>query len=140
MPRLLYVEDDMLLRTVTTMALDDAGYEVVEAHDGRQALELLEDQGGFDYVISDISMPGGVSGLEVARAAQHARPGCRTILVSGYASMQLPALPDSVAYLGKPFRVHELIDKLADDGAWAAGAPWAPQSPRSPAHAPCLWK
>ncbi|WP_372013798.1 response regulator [Pseudoxanthomonas sp. 10H] len=117
MARLLYVEDDALLRTVTTMALDDAGYEVVEAHDGRQALDLLG-QGGFDYVISDISMPGGISGLEVARAAQSVRPGCRTILVSGYASAQLPALPESVAYLGKPFRVRELIDKLADDAAW----------------------
>ncbi len=79
MARLLYVEDDALLRTVTAMALDDAGYEVVEAHDGRQALQLLSDQGGFDYVVSDISMPGGVSGLEVARAAQQVRPGCRAI-------------------------------------------------------------
>jgi CheY-like chemotaxis protein len=115
---LLYVEDDALLRTVTTMALDDAGYEVVEAHDGHQALRLLRDQGGFDYVVSDISMPGGVSGLEVARAAQEIRPGCRAILVSGYARAQLPSIPGAVAYLGKPFRVHELIETLADSEAW----------------------
>ena len=121
MARLLYVEDDALLRTVTTMALDDAGYEVVEAHDGRQALELLRDHGGFDYVVSDISMPGGVSGLEVARTAQQMRPGCRTLLVSGYARAQLPSLPGAVAYLGKPFRVHELIETLADDDAWQEG-------------------
>jgi CheY-like chemotaxis protein len=111
------VEDDALLRTVTVMALDDAGYEVVEAHDGRQALQLLREQGGFDYVVSDISMPGGISGLEVARAAQQARPGCRAILVSGYAKAQLPSLPGAVAYLGKPFRVRELIETLADNAA-----------------------
>ncbi|MBO9716396.1 MAG: response regulator [Pseudoxanthomonas sp.] len=115
MARLLYVEDDALLRAVTVMALDDAGYDVVQAHDGRQALQLLHEQGGFDFVVSDISMPGGVSGLEVARTAQQLRPGCRAILVSGYARTQLPSLPGAVAYLGKPFRVHELIDVLAED-------------------------
>ena len=45
MTRLLYVEDDPLLRTVTTMALEDAGYEVVLAEDGREALRLLEEHG-----------------------------------------------------------------------------------------------
>ncbi|KAF1699282.1 response regulator [Pseudoxanthomonas suwonensis] len=112
MPRVLYVEDDALLRAVTSMALEDAGYAVVEAHDGHQARRLLEEEGGFDFVISDVSMPGGMSGLEVAQAAQAARPGCRTILVSGYATAQLPELPAAVVYLGKPFRVQELIDTL----------------------------
>ena len=117
MPKLLYVEDDSLLRMVTTMALEDAGFEVVEAHDGRQARQLLDAHGGFDYVISDISMPGGVSGLEVAQAAQQARPGCRAVLVSGYATAQLPPLPGSVVYLSKPFRVQDLIRTLGDGPA-----------------------
>ena len=112
MRKVLYVEDDALLRTVTSMALEDAGFAVVEAHDGHQARRLLDEQGGFDFVISDISMPGGMSGVEVAKAAQEARPGCRTILVSGFATAQLPSLPESVVYLGKPFRVQELIDSL----------------------------
>ncbi len=112
MRKLLYVEDDVLLRTVTTMALEEAGFDVVEAHDGHHARRLLEEEGGFDFVVSDISMPGGMSGVEVAQAAQAARPGCRTVLVSGYASAQLPALPESVVYLGKPFRVQQLIDSL----------------------------
>ncbi|RRN53715.1 response regulator [Pseudoxanthomonas sp. SGNA-20] len=116
MPKVLYVEDDELLRMVTSLALEDAGYAVVEAHDGHQARWLLDQEGGFDFVISDISMPGGMSGLEVAQAAQAARPGCRTILVSGYATSQLPALPDSVIYLGKPFRVQDLIDTLGAAG------------------------
>lgn len=119
MPRVLYVEDDALLRMVTTIALEDAGYAVVEAHDGHQARQLLDEEGGFDFVISDISMPGGMSGVEVARAAQAVRPGCRTILVSGYATAQLPPLPESVVYLGKPFRVQQLIDTLAG----ATGSP-----------------
>ena len=96
MTRLLYVEDDPLLRTVTTMALEDAGYEVVLAEDGREALRLLEEHGGFDFVVSDISMPGGVSGLDVAQAARQSRPGCRMVLMSGYATSQLPALPDGL--------------------------------------------
>src|SRR5690606_18086862 len=84
---------------------------------GHQARALLNEQGGFDFVISDISMPGGLSGVEVARAAQEVRPGCRTILVSGYATAQLPELPESVVYLGKPFRVQELIDTLDTAGS-----------------------
>ena len=62
---------------------------------------------------------GEFSPVEVARAAQAVRPGCRTILVSGYATAQLPPLPESVVYLGKPFRVQQLIDTLAG----ATGSP-----------------
>ena len=122
MTRLLYVEDDPLLRTVTTMALEDAGYEVVLAEDGREALRLLEEHGGFDFVVSDISMPGGVSGLDVAQAARKSRPGCRMVLMSGYATSQLPALPDDALFMTKPFRVPELLAMLADGAQPSAAA------------------
>lgn len=123
MTKVLYVEDDELLRMVTTIALEGAGYAVVEAHHGAQALEVLEYEGGFDFVVSDISMPGGVSGMDVAVAAERARPGCRVVLVSGYASAQIPMLPDTVSYLGKPFRVQQLLDLLAGDRNEGTGVP-----------------
>src|SRR5690606_41500088 len=99
MPRVLYVEDDALLRMVTTIALEDAGYAVVEAHDGHQARRLLDEEGGFDFVISDISMPGGMSGVEVAQAAQAVRHGCSSIQVIGYANAPLLPPHDSAHYL-----------------------------------------
>ena len=115
MARLLYVEDDPLLRTVTTMALEDAGYDVTLAEDGREALRLLGDANGFDYVVSDISMPGGISGLDVAGAALRSRAGCHLVLMSGYATSQLPGIPTGATFMTKPFRVHELLSTLAGD-------------------------
>ena len=122
MNRLLYVEDNELLREVTTLALESAGYDVVQAGNGVQACALLEGE-GFDYVVSDISMPGGVTGLEVAVAAQQARPGCRTILVSGYARSQLPELPANAHLLAKPYMVRDLVAAL--DAPSAGNAPAA---------------
>lgn len=114
MPRLLYVEDDELLQMVTTIALEDAGFEVIQASDGQSARELLAAHAGFDYVVSDISMPGGVTGVDVAQAALQARPSCRTVLISGYALAQLPALPDNTRFLEKPYHVRDLLAALGN--------------------------
>lgn len=113
MPKLLYVEDDELLQLVTTIALEEAGFEVTQASNGQSARDLLVEHAGFDYVVSDISMPGGVTGVEVAKAAMDARPSCRTVLISGYARTQLPALPDNTQFLEKPYHVRDLLAALA---------------------------
>ena len=95
---------------------------MVLAEDGREALRLLEEHGGFDFVVSDISMPGGVSGLDVAQAARQSRPGCRMVLMSGYATSQLPAPPDDALFMTKPFRVPDLLATLADGAQPSAAA------------------
>jgi len=112
MERLLYVEDDELLMSVTLMALEDAGYEVTHVSDGRQAKAVLAGDDPFDCVVSDISMPGGVSGVEVADEARRRRPSCRTVLVSGYARTQLPPLPEGVVFVEKPYRIGQLVGAL----------------------------
>jgi len=109
--RILYVEDDALLRMVTVLALKDAGFDVLEAVNCIQAQAELA-SGRFDCVISDISMPGGVSGIEVVRTAQAMNPACVTILLSGYALSQLPPLPPTARFLSKPYRMHELLGTL----------------------------
>lgn len=113
--KILYVEDDALLRMVTMLALKDAGFDVLEAADGIQAQAELAVR-RFDCVISDVSMPGGVSGIEVARTAQATNPGCVTILLSGYALSQLPPLPPTARFLSKPYRIHELLVTLEQKG------------------------
>jgi two-component system cell cycle response regulator CpdR len=112
MERLLYVEDDELLKSVTMMALEDAGYEVTHARDGKEAKAFLAGGDAFDCIVSDISMPGGVSGVEVANEARRMRPACRTVLVSGYARSQLPALPEGVVFVEKPYHIGQLVDAL----------------------------
>lgn len=109
--KILYVEDDALLRMVTALALKDAGFEVLEAANGVLAQAELA-SGRFDCVISDISMPGGVSGIEVARTAHALNPACVTVLLSGYALSQLPPLPSTARFLSKPYRMHDLLGTL----------------------------
>jgi two-component system cell cycle response regulator CpdR len=112
MARLLYVEDDELLKSVTIMALEDAGYEVTHARDGREAKAILAGGAAFDCIVSDISMPGGVSGVEVAEEARRRRPDCLTVLVSGYARAQLPPLPEGVIFVEKPYHIGQLMGAL----------------------------
>ncbi|KLD79003.1 response regulator [Xanthomonas hyacinthi] len=114
--KVLYVEEDALLRMVTVLALKDAGFEVLEAADGIEAQARLA-VGHFDCVISDISMPGGVSGIEVARTAHALNPHCVTVLLSGYARSQLPPLPPTARFLPKPYRMHELLGTLDSEGS-----------------------
>jgi two-component system cell cycle response regulator CpdR len=113
-PSLLYVEDDELLMLVISMALEDAGFEVTEASNGQEAIDLLARHDGFDYVVSDISMPGGITGSQVADAAQAARADCRIVLASGYARSQLPPLNSAARFLEKPYHVQDLLALLAE--------------------------
>lgn len=110
--KILYVEDDDLLRMVTSIALEEEGYLVVQAVDGRDAQSKLK-KGHFDCVVSDITMPGGISGIDVAHTAQDIYPAVKIVLVSGVSQRQLPPIPASVQYLAKPFRVAELIRSLS---------------------------
>jgi len=110
--RVLLVEDERALLMLVGDALDDRGFEVTAVGDGRQALQALEGGRRFDYVVSDISMPEGVSGLDIAARAIDADPDARVILVSGLARSQLPPLPEGATFLPKPYRVSQLMELL----------------------------
>lgn len=110
--RVLLVEDEHPLRMLVGDALEDLGYEVSALASGRQALEALDGEGTFDIVISDVSMPEGVSGLDIAARALDVHPAARVVLVSGLARAQLPALPAGAAFLPKPYRISQLVDLL----------------------------
>jgi CheY-like chemotaxis protein len=111
-PSILYVEDDELLRSVTSMALEDAGYDVTEAVNGVDAKVKLTGA-RFDYVLSDISMPAGVSGIDISEVVRASSPDTVTVLISGYAKSQLPPIPSGTRFLKKPYHVQELLDVLS---------------------------
>lgn len=117
-PSILLVEDETLLRTMVSEALEDLGYRVMPAADGRAALELLAGPEHIDILFSDITMPNGVSGVDVAEHAARLRPGVRVVLASGYAKGQLPPLPPGIEFLQKPYRVPQLVELF---GAAPAG-------------------
>ncbi|MFT4253156.1 MAG: ATP-binding protein [Caulobacter sp.] len=114
--RVLLVEDDASVRAITEGALSEMGCAVVTAENGRAALARLETQAPFDVLLSDLVMPGGVSGVELARVAVQHHPGMAVLLTTGYAGDRLAAaLEDSPwPVLRKPFRIEQLRRALAE--------------------------
>ncbi len=110
--RLLLIDDETDLLDILTDAFEIAGFKVVTASDGQQAMRLLRDGSRFDVVISDMAMPGGVSGIDVAREASTVHPDACVILASGHPRAELPPLPDGVRYLSKPYRVSQLLQAI----------------------------
>lgn len=83
------------------------------AEDGVVALRHL-DGDGVDVVITDVNLPGGVSGIELALHIQQRHPLTRIILVSGHTRAQLSSLPDRVEFLSKPYRVQQILDLVSE--------------------------
>ena len=110
--RVLMVEDQDDLRDMIGMALQDMGIDVDATADGMAALEMMEGDRQYDVVFSDVSMPNGMSGIELSEHVARAQPGARMILSSGYARSQLPPLPVNVEFLPKPYRLRQLLDLL----------------------------
>lgn len=113
LPSLLFVEDEISLRGLIGDALAENGFDVSLALDGRTALELLAAT-RFEVVISDVTMPGGFSGIELAEYIREHHPETRVILVSGHARAQLPPLSAAIEFLPKPYRIGQLLALLAE--------------------------
>ena len=91
--RLLLIDDEVDLLDILTDAFEIAGFTVVTANDGRSAMSCLQEGTRFDVVISDMAMPGGISGIDVAREATVLHPGACVILASGHPRAELPGSP-----------------------------------------------
>jgi signal transduction histidine kinase len=84
--RLLVVEDDPAVLSLAVDMLTDLGYQVVTARDAASALDILGRGEAVDLLFSDVIIPGGVNGVQLARAARRLRPGIAVLLASGYTS------------------------------------------------------
>ena len=113
--RVLFVEDEADLRDIVVEALGVAGYEVTIATDGQEAIERLSSREYYSVVVTDVNMPGGISGLEVAAQAATLQPHARVIVASGYQKAQLPPIPDSVRFLSKPYRYRQLLAAIREE-------------------------
>ena len=111
---LLVVDDEPPVRTVIGLILEDAGYRVIQAASGQDALTLFERYGpSIDAVVSDVLMPG-MSGPDLVQRLLDVQPHLFVLFVSGYASGLTPALMDNrhIAFLGKPFNSDALLDAV----------------------------
>jgi CheY-like chemotaxis protein len=80
----LVVEDQEAVRAVACGFLEDFGYDVIEAGDGFQALAVLQEVPDIDLMFSDVVMPGGMNGFDLAQAAQSLKPDLKIVHTSGY--------------------------------------------------------
>ena len=113
----LVVEDNPAVRTLAVRQIATLGYAVLEAEDGRAALELIEAGDAVDLLFTDLLMPGGLSGLDLMREARRQRPGLKVLLTSGNTETALlGADPDEPlpSILSKPYRREALARKIQE--------------------------
>jgi CheY-like chemotaxis protein len=102
----LVVDDEPAARMFVTDVLSDAGYTVLEAHDSRSGLRALESEARIDLLLTDVGLPGGMNGRQLADAARQRRPGLKVLFVTGYeenAAIDDNLLEEGVSVMLKPF-------------------------------------
>jgi len=107
----LVVEDDPFVRVYAVTCLEGLGYRVLSAVDGQEALGFLGTHEEIDVLFTDIVMPGGINGRELAERAQEMRPRLKVLMTSGYALDMLKArgrMPVDAILLNKPYRKAQL--------------------------------
>jgi PAS domain S-box-containing protein len=112
---ILLVEDDELVRRYAEGQLVSLGYRVLSAGNGAEALAIFQTQAGIDLLLTDVVMPGGMDGPQLADALRALMPGLKVLFSSGYADAALVhdgRLDPGVNLLGKPYRRQELALKL----------------------------
>ena len=124
---ILVLEDDDDVRAYSVETLRELGYRVIEAHDGPSALRLLERQFRVDLLFTDVVLPGGMTGAQVAAKAREAKPDLKVLFTTGYARNAIVhhgRLDPGVQLITKPFsmadlatRVRDVLDGMARDSA-----------------------
>ncbi|MFT4121980.1 CHASE3 domain-containing protein [Bradyrhizobium sp.] len=112
---ILVVEDDTLVRNFVTAQLQSLGYKTIAAADSKAALQLIEAGQPFDLLFTDVVIPGGMSGRELAEKAARIRAGLKVLYTSGYtdnAIVHHGKLDDGVMLLTKPYRRNQLAEMI----------------------------
>ena len=109
----LLVEDEGGVRAVAAEHLREDGYTVIEAADGAEALRLLRFDARVDVLVTDVGLPGGMNGRQVADAARERRPGLPVLFITGYADGALDShLAPGMEVIGKPFALDALSARV----------------------------
>jgi PAS domain S-box-containing protein len=134
--RIIVVEDEHSVRRIAVEVLRNAGYDVIDAGSGPEALKVLEENGAVDLLFTDIRMPEGMSGLQLARKVKERWPGTPVLYTSGYFEESLSEddrLPEDATLLSKPYESSQLLEAvrlfLANDQGCMTAAPNTISSP-----------
>lgn len=112
---ILVVDDDPNVRDTIANLLSSLGYRPLVARTGREAIALLQNEGTIDLLLSDVVMPAGMNGIDLARAAQRLRPELKILLTSGYTGVEPePERGGEFPFIAKPYRARMLGKKLRE--------------------------
>ncbi len=109
------MDDDRDVRELVVEALIEHGYDVLTAINGRAALEIIRSAEDIDLLFTDLVMPGGLSGPELADRAAKLRPCLKVLFTSGYPNHPMLAhrpLRPSEAFIEKPYRTANLAARI----------------------------
>lgn len=110
-PRVLIVEDEIMLLEVVAAELEDAGFTVSQATTAEIALDVLRSDAAIDILFTDIRLPGAMDGWQLAEAARSLRPGLPIIYATGFTQTP-PRLADGSVFFTKPYRANAIISAI----------------------------
>ena len=113
----LVIDDEPTVRLLVVDLLQDAGYRVLEAGDGVAGLKLLQSELRIDLLITDVGLPGGMNGRQVADAARVIRESLKVLFITGYAENAIIGnghLEPGMQVITKPFAMEALANKVRD--------------------------
>jgi DNA-binding NtrC family response regulator len=113
-PKVLVVEDEMMLRMRAVDIVEDAGFTPIEAVNADEALAILESRSDIDLLFTDIQMPGSMDGLKLAHAVHERWPSIKIIMVSGQLTPTEAEKPTNSRFFGKPLEVKQMIAEMQE--------------------------
>jgi CheY-like chemotaxis protein len=113
----LVIDDEPTIRMLIAEVLAESGYAVIEAPDGPAGMRVLDSKARIDLLITDVGLPGGMNGRQVADAARVNRPELKVLFITGYAENAVIGrgrLDNGMFVLTKPFQMEILADRIRE--------------------------
>ena len=112
--RVLVVEDETLIRMDAVEMLRSAGFDILEAANADEAIEMLEHHSDIRLVFTDIDMPGSMNGLKLSAAVRDRWPPVKIIATSGHFKIQASDLPVDARFIAKPYQPAQIISAIRE--------------------------
>jgi two-component system, response regulator PdtaR len=111
---ILIVEDEMLVRMNAVAMIEEAGFDVLEAANAEEAIQLLETHPDISVVFTDIDMPGSMNGIKLAQAVRGRWPPIKIIATSGHFNVGDGDLPTGGRFLSKPYNSGQIVRAIRE--------------------------
>ena len=113
----LVVDDEPTVRMLVTEVLEDLGYAAIEAADGASGLRVLRSDTRIDLLVTDVGLPGGMNGRQMADAGRESRPDLKVLFITGYAENAVVGnghLAHGMHVMTKPFAMESLASRIKE--------------------------